>query len=66
MLLGPPWFNWWISFAPVFSGMYCLVLIFILSPFYILIYMYKEIPLGSFVCLSLSHMVFGVRCGTYS
>ena len=37
----------WISFAPVFSLMYCGVLIFALSPFYILIYMSKD-KLGVF------------------
>ena len=39
LLSGPPGFTCWISFDPVFSFMYCLVLIFALSPFYILIYM---------------------------
>ena len=42
-LSGPPGFTCWISFAPVFSFIYCLVLIFALSPFYILIYMFKEV-----------------------
>ena len=37
LLSGPPEFNCWISFAPVFSCMYCWVLIFVLSPFCILI-----------------------------
>ena len=35
LLTGPPGFAWWISFAPVFSFVYCWVLIFVLSPFYI-------------------------------
>ena len=34
---GPPGFTCWISFAPVFSFIYCWVLIFALSPCYILI-----------------------------
>ena len=33
LLSGPPGFTYWISFAPVFSFMYCLVLIFALSLF---------------------------------
>ena len=33
-------FTCWTSFAPVFSFTYCGVLIFALSPFYILIYMF--------------------------
>ena len=37
----PARFNWWISL--VFSWMYCWVLTFALSPFYILIRMYYEI-----------------------
>ena len=41
-LVGPPGFTCWISFAPVFSFIYCLVLIFALSSCYILIYMFKE------------------------
>ena len=41
-LSGPPGFTYWISFAPVFSFIYCLVLIFALSPCYILIYMFYE------------------------
>ena len=36
--------TYWISFAPVFSFMYCLVLA--LSPFYILIYMFLEMMHG--------------------
>ena len=36
-LSGPPGFTCWISFAPVFCYIYCWVLIFALSPFYILI-----------------------------
>ena len=40
LLSGPPGFTCWISFAPVFSFMYCWVLIFALSPFYILICMF--------------------------
>ena len=39
-LLGPPGFTCWISFAPVFSFIYCWVLIFALSPCYILIYLF--------------------------
>ena len=36
-LLSGPWrFNYWISFAPIFSFVYCLAIIFALSPFYIL------------------------------
>ena len=38
--LGPTGFTCWISFAPVFSFTYCWVLIFALSPCYILIYMF--------------------------
>ena len=41
-LWGPSGFTFWISFAPVFSFIYCWVLIFALSPFYILIYMFWE------------------------
>ena len=39
-LSGPPGFTCWISFAPVFSLIYCWVLILALSPCYILIYMF--------------------------
>ena len=39
-LSGPPGFTCWISFAPVFSFIYWWVLIFDLSPCYILIYMF--------------------------
>ena len=39
-LSGPPGFACWVSFAPVFSFIYCWVLIFSLSPCYILIYMF--------------------------
>ena len=39
-LSGPPGFSCWISFAPVFSFIYCWALIFALSPCYILIYMF--------------------------
>ena len=39
-LSGPPGFTCWISFAPVFCFIYFWVLIFALSPFYILIYMF--------------------------
>ena len=39
-LSGPRGFTCWISFAPVFSFIYCWDLIFALSPFYILIYMF--------------------------
>ena len=38
--VGPNGGNRWISFAPVFSFIYCWVLIFALSPCYILIYMF--------------------------
>ena len=41
-LSGPQGFTCWISFAPVFSFIYCWVLIFALSPCYILIYMFRE------------------------
>ena len=41
-LSGPPGFTFWISFALVFSYIYCWVLIFALSPFYILIYMSRR------------------------
>ena len=37
---GPPGFTCWISFAQVFSFIYCRVIIFALSPCYILIYMF--------------------------
>ena len=40
LLSGPQGFTCWISFAPVFSFIYCWVLIFALSLFYILIYMF--------------------------
>ena len=40
LLSGPPEFTCWISFATVFSLIYCWVLIFALSPFYILIYLF--------------------------
>ena len=39
-LSGPLGFTCWISFAPVFSLIYCWVLILALSPCYILIYMF--------------------------
>ena len=39
-LSGPPGFTCWISFAPVYSLIYCWVLILALSPCYILIYMF--------------------------
>ena len=39
-LSGPPGFTYRISFAPVFSLIYCWVLILALSPCYILIYMF--------------------------
>ena len=41
-LLDPPGFTCWISFAPIFSFIYCWVLLFALSPCYILIYMFWE------------------------
>ena len=40
LFVGPTGFTCWISFAPVFSFIYCWVLIFVLSPCYILIYMF--------------------------
>ena len=47
---GPPGFTFWISFASVISFIYCWVLIFDLSPCFILIYMFKEtISEGSFM-----------------
>ena len=42
LLSGPREFAWLISVAPVFSFMYCWVLILAESPFYILIYMLGE------------------------
>ena len=39
-LSGPPGFACWMSFAPIFSFIYCWVLIFALSPCYILIYVF--------------------------
>ena len=39
-LSGPPGFTCWISFALVFSLIYCWVLFLALSPCYILIYMF--------------------------
>ena len=42
LLSGPPGFTCWIYFAPVFSLIYCWVIIFALSLFYILIYMFHE------------------------
>ena len=42
LLAGLPGFTCVISFAPVFSFMYCRVLIFALSPLFILIYMFLE------------------------
>ena len=41
-LSSPPGFTCWISFARVFSFIYCWVLIFALSPCYTLIYMFWE------------------------
>ena len=41
-LSGPPGFTCWISFAAVFSFIYCWVLFFALSPCNILIYMFWE------------------------
>ena len=46
LLSGPTLLTWWISFATVFSFMYWWVLIFALSPFYILIYMFWEMIHG--------------------
>ena len=40
LLSGPPRFTFWNSFAPLLIFMYCWVLVFALSPFYILIYMF--------------------------
>ena len=51
-LLGPPGFTCWISFAPVFSLIYCWVLILALSPCYILIYMFYEMMHWSVRALS--------------
>ena len=51
-LLGPPGFTCWISFAPVFSLIYCWVLILALSPCCILICVLGDDALvgwGSFV-----------------
>ena len=56
LLSGPPGFTCWISFDPVFSFMYCFVLIFAISPFYILIYMCSGIQfyvlLSPYLCFS--------------
>ena len=41
-LSGPLGFSCWVSFASVFSFIYCWVLIFAWSPFYISIYMFWE------------------------
>ena len=41
-LSGPQGFTCWISFAPVFSPIYCWFLIFDLSHFYILIFVFWE------------------------
>ena len=41
-LSSPPGFTCWVSFAPVFSFIYCWIFIFALSPCYILIYMFLE------------------------
>ena len=52
LLSGPLGFTCWISFAPVFSFTYCWVLIFALSPFYILIISFRRWSidkLGSFM-----------------
>ena len=48
LLSGQPGFTCWISFAPVFRFMYCRVLIFALSSFHILIYMFTEMMHGVF------------------
>ena len=56
LLLGPLGFNCLIYFAPVFSCMYSLVLIFDLSPFNILIYMYR-VYLLDFICSSIQFYV---------
>ena len=42
LLSCPPGFTYWISFALVFTFIYCWVLIFALYPFYILIFMSLE------------------------
>ena len=55
-LSGPPGFTCWISFAPVFSFIYCWVLIFALSPCYILIYMFKECKPNIYVSWSTSEL----------
>ena len=39
---GPLGFNWWVSLNLVCCCIYCLVLIFVVPPFYILICMYYE------------------------
>ena len=59
----------WISFAPIFSLIYCWVLIPALSPCYILIYMFLEmmrwwvggLSCGQGVCMSWSASGLGVR-----
>ena len=45
-LSGPSGFTCWISFAPVFSFIYCWVLIFALSPF---LYLYIFVCVGLYV-----------------
>ena len=42
LLSGPRGFTCWISVALVFSFMHCWILIFALSPFYVLINMFKQ------------------------
>ena len=42
-LSSPPGFACWVSFAPLFGFVCCAVLVFALSPCYILIYMFWEI-----------------------
>ena len=62
-------FTWWISFAPVFSLIYCWVLVLALSPCYILIYMFWEmvrwwvggLSCGPSVCVSWSTSELRVR-----
>ena len=58
-----PGFTCWISFAPLFSFIYCWVLIFALSPFYILIYIDDTlIKLGSF--MQTEHLCFLIHIWT--
>ena len=58
-LPGPLGFTCWTSFAPVFSFIYCWVLVFALSPCYILIYMFFL----SYVCYACARVCLYVPCG---